>query len=648
MQLTLTVFTRRDIIGLILIGIASLLLFSRFGLVQSAAPQATKRTFENKIPPQVPLKVKIKKEKEEKALDVNNKNWFRDIEIEVTNTSDKPIYFLSLDIVMTDVRTERDVPITFPLRYGRTDFYDHNTKPTPEDIPIEPKATYTFVFQENNKIGYEAWRDKNKKNDPLKLEVWFSHLNFGDGTGFTSLGGLPFPFKSNPDELGRCLEKERPPDQWAKTPALFTALYARLLGTPAPIMPVNFFSQSDDSAEEEVTSTNAPDICCPATSCNKFKFTRYNCVCATDVQTVQTTTCTDPIGVCGTLVELASLCSFDQTQCPRFAFMPCSGAIPIPSPTPTPVFTCPSTDPTNCPSGIPKDPCQDPLTNGCPPFYHPEGACCVKDPCFYEPIVCPAGTVKVQLGQPLCAQLCVDVPALPQPECLALGFFWSLTGICRATSPSGGGGGCPIRPEYPCEAEMYWDTTTCSCEFNPSPIVVDVAGNGFNLTDKKRGVSFDLNGNGVAEQLSWTSPWSDDAWLALDRNSNGVIDNGRELFGNYTPQPELARGQERNGFLALAEFDKPTNGGNGDGKISQTDSIFSSLWLWQDKNHNGISEVSELKTLLQLGLKTLELDYKKSKRTDQYGNQFRYRAKVKDSKGAQQGRWAWELFLVAP
>jgi hypothetical protein len=229
MHLTLTVLTRRDIIGLVLIGIASVLLFSRFALVQSATPQVTKRSFENKTPPQVPLKIEIKKDKEEKALDINNKDWFRDIEIEVTNTSDKPIYFLSLDIVMPEVRTDRDVPTTFPLRYGRTDFYDHNTEPTREDIPIEPKASYTFVFPETSKMGYEAWRNKNKKNDPLKLEVWFSHLNFGDGTGFTSLSGLPFPFKSDLDELGRCLEKARPPDQWAKPLSSFRRYMRRIL-----------------------------------------------------------------------------------------------------------------------------------------------------------------------------------------------------------------------------------------------------------------------------------------------------------------------------------------------------------------------------------------------------------------------------------
>lgn len=207
--------------------------------------------------------------------------------------------------------------------------------------------------------------------------------------------------------------------------------------------------------------------------------------------------------------------------------------------------------------------------------------------------------------------------------------------------------------ESPCSPEFDGGGTT-SCDCNPddpncvSPVLIDVAGNGFELTNAAGGVDFDMRANGSTLHVAWTKANSDDAWLVLDRNGNGVIDNGQELFGNFTPQPDPPAGQERNGFLALAEYDKPVNGGNGDGLMTQSDLIFASLRLWQDRNHNGISEAGELLSLQAVGLKRIELNYKLSKKTDEYGNLFRYKAKVTEEQDAQFSRWAWDVFLVTP
>ena len=177
-----------------------------------------------------------------------------------------------------------------------------------------------------------------------------------------------------------------------------------------------------------------------------------------------------------------------------------------------------------------------------------------------------------------------------------------------------------------------------------SPILIDTTGTGFQLTSASDGVWFDFYGTGSKVQLSWTAAGASNGWLVLDRNGNGAIDSAKEMFGNVTHQPPSST---PNGFLALAEFDKPENGGNSDSVIDSGDAIFSSLRVWIDANHNGVSESNELLPLAALAIASIELEYREAARTDQFGNQLRYRAKIYDVGRGHMGRWAYDVFLLA-
>lgn len=211
---------------------------------------------------------------------------------------------------------------------------------------------------------------------------------------------------------------------------------------------------------------------------------------------------------------------------------------------------------------------------------------------------------------------------------------WGLTGCSSGGGGGGGGGGGE------CQAKVG---ETCS-----SPIIVDTTGRGFHLTSANDGVMFDIAGDGHPIKIAWTAAGSGNAFLALDRNHNGRIDNGKELFGNYTAQP---LSPTPNGYLALAEFDKPENGGNGDGIIDSRDAVFSHLLLWIDENHDGISQPDELHTLPELGVYSISLKYRQEPLVDQYGNQFRYRGVLNPDAAdgvSKDGRYTYDVFFVTP
>lgn len=157
----------------------------------------------------------------------------------------------------------------------------------------------------------------------------------------------------------------------------------------------------------------------------------------------------------------------------------------------------------------------------------------------------------------------------------------------------------------------------------PCPIALDLQGNGLKLTGPNPPVHFDLDADGTPDHTSWTRLQTKDAFLVLDRNGNGTIDNGRELFGTAT-LPLLTAEPPRHGYEALAEFDRFAAGGNEDGVIDATDAIFEHLQLWLDTNRDAVTQEGELHSLGDFGVSGISLLFTRHDQEDQWGNVFRW------------------------
>jgi hypothetical protein len=177
---------------------AALLLLMRMmsapGSAQSPSPQKSaearnERVFENTIPKDVPIKVKLRATKEESFRDLKNEKWVREFELEVTNTGDKPIYFLFLDLI-TDVKLGGN-PLVFSLVYGRNELGLIATKAASDDVPIKPGDTYVFKIHPGQVPAWEKGVRDESQSDAKRIQLRIEILSFGDGTGF--FGNHPYP-----------------------------------------------------------------------------------------------------------------------------------------------------------------------------------------------------------------------------------------------------------------------------------------------------------------------------------------------------------------------------------------------------------------------------------------------------------------------
>lgn len=147
----------------------------------------------DKIPKHLPIKIKVKKEKEGRVKDLKNEDWIGDLEVEVTNTGTKPIYYLDIVLTLPDVFGPNGVQIGCFLKYGRGELISISEPLRQDDVPIKPGEVAVLTVPAHLVEGWRRVRGRGELTNPKKIEFLFGLINFGDGTGFSGTDGGSLP-----------------------------------------------------------------------------------------------------------------------------------------------------------------------------------------------------------------------------------------------------------------------------------------------------------------------------------------------------------------------------------------------------------------------------------------------------------------------
>jgi hypothetical protein len=280
-----------------------------------AKTQQEERQLEDLIPKHVPLRTKIRKEKEKEFRDLTNQNWIDDLEIEVTNIGDKPIYSFYLMLV-TELKWENGDRVVFSVDYGRTELGDHRVRATSYDIPVKPGESVVLRLHSGLVSGWKKARLRENRPQPKRIRVMLETLSFGDGTGYIGEDGLAVPHKSGGQSL--CV----PPPirgvpkvlEWRLSvrgnPPSFSFIPSVIL--PASFLPVSFLSADSPNI---ITSRPEPmpDFCCPYGCTSLIPHTEHPCVNCPNQTRFTITYCADPDGGCYNPSYDHVVCTIPQT-----------------------------------------------------------------------------------------------------------------------------------------------------------------------------------------------------------------------------------------------------------------------------------------------------------------------------------------------